>query len=167
MMALDDKDKNRAKFNEDFRKITAAEVKLLTDKQRAVYNEIKDNQNIAAVPKEGFNQLMAGKPTFRLREFDSETYAKIKRPLISPSKKKRDETMAKRRAEANEYKTDLTHPGATKGYGYPTRESDGKQVSGGMKVPKRNPARRPAPKERTGMAHGGKACRGRKANYKA
>ncbi len=66
VMALDDDDKARAKFNKDFRKITAAEVKLLTDKQRAVYGEIKKNQNIAAVPKEGFNQLMAGKPTFRL-----------------------------------------------------------------------------------------------------
>ena len=139
-MALDDDDKARAKFNKDFRKITAAEVKLLTDKQRAVYSEIKKNQNIAAVPKEGFNQLMAGKPTFRLREFDSETYAKIKRPLISPSKKKRDETMANRRAKANQYRTDLKHPGASKGY----------STELGMKVPKRNPARRPAPKESRG-----------------
>lgn len=139
-MALDDDDKARAKFNKNFRNITAAEVKLLTDKQRAVYSEIKENQNIAAVPKSGFNQLMAGKPTFRLREFDSETYAKIKRPLISPSKKKRDETMAKRRAKANQYRTNLDFPGASKGY----------STELGMKVPKRNPARRPAPKESRG-----------------
>ena len=65
--------------------------------------------------------------------------------------------MKKRRAEANKVKTDLTHPGATKGY----------STELGMKVPKRNPARRPAPKERTDMRYGGKACRGRKANYKA
>ena len=69
-------------------------------------------------------------------------------------KDKKEKTMAKRRAKANEYKTDLTHPGATKGY----------STELGMKVPKRNPARRPAPKE---MKYGGKACRGRKANYKA
>ena len=151
-MALDDDDKARAKFNKDFRKITAAEVKKLTDKQKTVYDEIKKNENIAAVPKKGFNQLMAGKPTFRLREFDSETYAKIKRPLISPSREKRDEMMAKRRAEANKFKTNLDFPGASKGY----------STELGMKVPKRNPARRPAPKE--GKAFGG-TVRGRKANY--
>jgi len=139
-MALDDDDKARAKFNKDFRKITAAEVKKLTDKQKAVYDEIIKNENIAAVPKKGFNQLFAGKPTFRLREFDSETYAKIKRPLISPSIKKRDEKMANRRAKANQYRTNLDFPGATKGY----------DTELGMKVPKRNPARRPAPKESRG-----------------
>jgi hypothetical protein len=154
-MSLDKDDKARKKFNAKFRKITKAEVDALTSKQREVYKEIIKNENIAAVPKEGFNPLLAGKPTFRLKEFDSETYAKIKRPLMSPSREKRDETMAKRRAKANQYRTDLKHPGASKGYGFPTRESDGEQVSGGMKVPKRNPARRPAPKEKIDYRVGG------------
>jgi len=139
-MALDDDDKARAKFNKDFRKITAAEVKKLTDKQKAVYDEIKENENIAAVPKKQGNNLFAFTPSVRLREFDSETYAKIKRPLISPSREKRDEMMANRRAKANQFRTDLKHPGATKGY----------DTELGMKVPKRNPARRPAPKESRG-----------------
>lgn len=155
MMALDDDDKARAKFNEGFRKITAAEVKDLTDKQKKVYDKIVENQNIAAVPKDRSRNRLINK-NVRLREFDSETYKKVNQPLMN-IKDKKEKTMAKRRAEANEYKTDLTHPGATKGY----------STELAMKVPKRNPARRPAPKERTGMAHGGKVCRGRKANYKA
>jgi len=155
MAELDEYDKYRAKFNEGFRKITAAEVKDLTDKQKKVYDKIVENQNIAAVPKDRSRNRLINKDV-RLREFDSETYAKVKQPLLN-IKDKKETTMKKRRAEANEYKTDLTHPGATKGY----------DTELGMKVPKRNPARRPAPKERTGMAHGGKACRGRKANYKA
>ena len=68
-MSLDKDDKARKKFNAKFRKITKAEVDALTPKQREVYEEIIKNENIAAVPKEGFNQLMAGKPTFRLKEF--------------------------------------------------------------------------------------------------
>lgn len=126
---------NRKAFNEDFRKITAAEVKKLTDKQKAVYDEIKKNENIAAVPKKGFRQLFAGRPTVRLREFDSETYAKVKQPLVSLSKESKKRRMEKRRAEANQYRTNLDFPGATKGYGYPTR-IDGEQVAGGMRIPK-------------------------------
>ena len=141
--------KNRKAFNEEFRKITAAEVKRLDEKQRAIYNEIKKNQNIAAVPKKGFTQLFAGKPTVKLREFDSETYAKVKQPVASFSRETKKKEMAKRRTEANQFRTDLKHPGASKGYGYPTR-INGEQVAGGMKVPKRNPARRPAPKEPRG-----------------
>lgn len=138
-MALDKEDKARAKFNKGFRKITAAEIKDLTDKQKRVYAKIKENQNIAAVPKDKSRNKLINK-NVRLREFDSETYAKIKRPLISPSRKKRDETMAKRRAKANQYRTNLDFPGASKGY----------STELGMKVPKRNPARRPAPKESRG-----------------
>ena len=48
--------------------------------------------------------------------------------------------MAKRRAKANQYRTNLDFPGASKGY----------STELGMKVPKRNPARRPAPKESRG-----------------
>ena len=39
-MAHDDKEKARAKFKQGFRKITAAEVKDLTDKQKKVYDKI-------------------------------------------------------------------------------------------------------------------------------
>ena len=150
-MALDDEDKARAKFNEKFRKITKAEIDALTPKQRKIYENIVENENIAAVPKDKSRNRLINK-NVRLSEFDSETYSKIKRPLISPSRKKRDETMEKRRAEANKFKTNLDFPGASKGY----------STELGMKVPKRNPARRPAPKE--GKAFGG-TVRGRKANY--
>ena len=143
-MSLDEEDKNRKKFNEGFRKITKAEVDDLTPKQRKIYDKIIENQNIAAVPKDKSRNRLINK-NVRLREFDSETYTKIKRPLISPSREKRDEMMAKRRAEANKFKTDLNHPGATKGY----------STELGMKVPKRNPARRPAPKENLDYRVGG------------
>ena len=143
-MSLDEQDKNRKEFNTKFRKITKAEIDALTPKQREIYENIVANENIAAVPKDKSRNKLINK-NVRLREFDSETYSKIKRPLISSSRKKRDETMAKRRAEANKFKTDLSHPGATKGY----------STELGMKVPKRNPARRPAPKENLDYRVGG------------
>ena len=150
-MALDEYDKNRGKFNKEFRRITAAEVKALNDKQKKIYDKIKENQNIAAVPKGKSRNTLLNK-NIRLREFDSETYIKVKRPLISTSRKKRDETMAKRRAKANQYKTNLDFPGASKGYGYPTRinpdGSAGKPVAGGMRIPKSKPGI--APKETRG-----------------
>ena len=126
---------NRKAFNEDFREITAAEVKKLTDKQKAVYDEIKKNENVAAVPKKQGNNLFAFTPSVRLKEFDSETYEKVKPPLISLSKKSRKREMEKRRAEANQFRTNLDFPGASKGYGYPTR-INGEQVAGGMRIPK-------------------------------
>ena len=149
-MALDENDKNRGKFNKEFRKITAAEVKALNDKQKKVYAKIKENQNIAAVPKGKSRNTLLNK-NIRLREFDSETYAKVKQPLLN-IKNKKETTMAKRRAEANQYKTNLDFPGASKGYGYPTRikadGSAGKPVAGGMRIPKSKPGI--APKETRG-----------------
>ena len=149
-MALDENDKNRGKFNEEFRKITAAEVKALNDKQKKVYAKIKENQNIAAVPKGKSRNTLLNK-NVRLREFDSETYAKVKQPLLN-IKNKKETTMAKRRAKANQYKTNLDFPGASKGYGYPTRinpdGSAGKPVAGGMRIPKSKPGI--APKETRG-----------------
>ena len=149
-MALDENDKNRGKFNEEFRKITAAEVKALNDKQKKVYAKIKENQNIAAVPKGKSRNTLLNK-NIRLREFDSETYAKVKQPLLN-IKNKKETTMAKRRAKANQYKTNLDFPGASKGYGYPTRikadGSAGKPVAGGMRIPKSKPGI--APKETRG-----------------
>jgi hypothetical protein len=149
-MALDENDKNRGKFNKEFRKITAAEVKALTPKQKKIYDKIKENQNIAAVPKGRSRNTLLNK-NVRLREFDSETYAKVKQPLLN-IKNKKETTMAKRRAEANQYKTNLDFPGASKGYGYPTRikadGSAGKPVAGGMRIPKSKPGI--APKETRG-----------------
>ena len=136
-MALDEYDKNRGKFNKEFRKITAAEVKALNDKQKKIYDKIKENQNIAAVPKGKSRNTLLNK-NVRLREFDSETYIKVKRPLISTSREKRDETMAKRRAKANQYKTNLDFPGASKGY----------STELGMRIPKSKPGI--APKETRG-----------------
>ena len=149
-MALDENDKNRGKFNKEFRKITAAEVKALTPKQKKIYDKIKENQNIAAVPKGKSRNTLLNK-NIRLREFDSETYAKVKQPLLN-IKNKKETTMAKRRAEANQYKTNLDFPGASKGYGYPARikadGSAGKPVAGGMRIPKSKPGI--APKETRG-----------------
>jgi|TARA_R110000803_G_scaffold115940_2_gene184599 hypothetical protein len=140
-MALDENDKNRGKFNEDFRKITAAEVKALNDKQKKVYAKIKENQNIAAVPKGKSRNTLLNK-NVRLREFDSETYAKVKQPLLN-IKNKKETTMAKRRAEANQYKTNLDFPGASKGY----------NTELGMRVPKSKPGI--APKETRGRKASG------------
>lgn len=135
-MALDNDDKSRAKFNKKFRKIAVNEVKKLTGKQKKLYDSIKDNQNIAAVPKgKATNTLINNE--VRLREFDSETYKEVKKPLMVSSAKAKAKKMKKRRAEANEFRTDLDSPNATKGY----------STKLNMKIPKRNPARRPAPKE--------------------
>ncbi len=151
-MALDENDKNRGKFNKEFRKITAAEVKALNDKQKKIYAKIIENQNIAAVPKGKSRNTLVNKD-IRLREFDSETYARVKRPFgLAKSRKNLDKAMAKRRAKANQYKTNLDFPGASKGYGYPTRinpdGSAGKPVAGGMRIPKSKPGI--APKETRG-----------------
>ena len=62
-MALDENDKNRGKFNKEFRKITAAEVKALNDKQKKIYAKIIENQNIAAVPKGKSRNTLVNKDT--------------------------------------------------------------------------------------------------------
>jgi len=150
-MALDEYDKFRKKFNDKFRKITKAEVADLNDRQRKLYDEIVANENIAAVPKDS-PRMKGG--SVRLREFDSETFKRVKdNPLYGKIKKKptREEIMARKRAKANEYKTNLDYPGVTKGY----------DTRLGMSVPKPKP--RVAPKER--KASGGMVHRGRKANY--
>ena len=78
--SLDQFDKFREKFNEKFRKITSAEVKKLTDGQKKIYDEIVENENIAAVPKKGKTFSNLGNPV-RLREFDSETYKQVKNKI--------------------------------------------------------------------------------------
>jgi hypothetical protein len=145
MAELDEYDKFRKKFNEGFRKITKSEVDDLSPKQRRIYDAIVDNQNIAAVPK-GKSRNTLINSSVRLREFDSETFKPVKQPVFRSSKK----AMDKRRAEANEYKTDLDFPGASKGY----------NTKLGINVPKPKP--RTAPSE--GKAHGGMVHRGRKAS---
>ena len=152
-MALDEYDKFRKKFNDKFRKITKAEVADLNDRQRKLYDEIVANENIAAVPK-GNSRTKLGNRV-RLREFDSETFKPVKNnPLYGTIKKTgptREEIMSRKRAKANEYKTNVDYPGVTKGY----------DTRLGMSVPKPKP--RVAPKERKAL--GGKVHRGRKANY--
>lgn len=168
---LDEYDKFRKKFNEDFRKITKSEVKELeqsaADGNRKasrllkIYNEIVENENIAAVPKDKSRGSLLNS-SIRLREFDSETYKKVGSVARGPSfvgsaKERRQE----RRAKANEYRTDLSFPGATKGY----------DTELNMAVPTRRPAIAPkedkarrigiAPKE--GKAQGGMIHRGRQA----
>lgn len=148
MAKLDEYDKFRAKFNEGFRKITKAEVEDLSPKQRRIYEGIVDNENIAAVPK-GKSRNNVVNSSVRLREFDSETYKPVKQPVFRSSKK----VMDKRRAKANDYKTDLDFPGASKGY----------NTELGINVPKPRP--RVAPSE--GKAHGGMVHRGRRATGSA
>jgi len=145
MAKLDEYDKFRKKFNEGFRKITKSEVDDLSPKQRRIYDAIVDNQNIAAVPK-GKSRNALINSSVRLREFDSETFKPVKQPVFRSSKRVMDE----RRAEANDYKTDLDFPGASKGY----------NTKLGINVPKPKP--RTAPSER--KAHGGMVHRGRKAS---
>lgn len=112
-MALDEYDKFRKKFNESFRKITKSEVKKLTDKQRKVYEEIVSNENIAAVPKSN-SETISGR--VRLREFDSETFRPVRLKTTISGREKAAGIRQSRRDKANEYKTDLDFPGATKGY---------------------------------------------------
>jgi hypothetical protein len=112
-MAFDEYDKFRKKFNESFRKITKSEVKKLTDKQRKVYEEIVSNENIAAVPKSN-SKTISGR--VRLREFDSETFRPVRLKTIISEREKAAGIRQSRRDKANEYKTDLDFPGATKGY---------------------------------------------------
>ena len=143
-MALDEYDKFRKKFNDKFRKITKAEVADLNDSQRKLYDEIVANENIAAVPKDS-PRMKGG--SVRLREFDSETFKRVKdNPLYGKINKlrTREDIMAKKRAKANEYKTNLDYPGVTKGY----------DTELGMSVPKSKP--RIAPSER--KAHGGRVA---------
>tara|TARA_R100000654_G_scaffold55508_1_gene81844 strand:- start:166 stop:675 length:510 start_codon:yes stop_codon:yes gene_type:complete len=161
---LDEYDEFRKKFNEKFRKITKAEVADLTPGQRKIYNEIVANENIAAVPKSS-SETMGGR--VRLREFDSETFKPVRLRTITSGKDRAAGIRQTRRDKANEYRTNLDFPGATKGYGYPTRinpdGSMGDRVAGGMPVPKPKP--RIAPSER--KAHGGKINRGRSAAVSA
>ena len=146
-MALDEYDKFKKKFNEDFRKITKAEVADLTPAQRKKYDEIVENENIAAVPKSS-SETMGGR--VRLREFDSETFKPVRLRTIISGRDRAAEIRQTRRDKANEYKPNLNFPGASKGY----------STELGMSVPKPKP--RTAPREN--MAHGGKVCRGRKAS---
>jgi hypothetical protein len=149
-MALDQYDKTRKKFNENFRKITKAEVADLTPGQRKIYNEIVANENIAAVPKSS-SETMGGR--VRLREFDSETFKPVRLRTITSGKDRAAGIRQTRRDKANEYKTNLDFPGASKGY----------STELGMSVPKPKP--RTAPREK--LAHGGSACKGRSAQSSA
>ena len=142
-MALDEYDEFRKEFNENFRKITKAEVADLTKAQRKKYDEIVANENIAAVPKGRSRRKILGNRV-RLREFDSETFKPVNLVAISAERRQA------RRDEANEYKTNLDYPGVTKGY----------DTELGMSVPKSKP--RIAPSERRAL--GGKVHRGRKAS---
>ena len=146
---LDEYDEFRKKFNEEFRKITRAEVADLTDAQRKKYDEIVANENIAAVPKKRPRRKFFGNRV-NLREFDSETFKPVNLQVVTGKPAERRQA---RRNEANEYKTNLDFPGASKGY----------STELGMSVPKPKP--RTAPREN--MAHGGKVCRGRKASGSA
>ena len=141
-MALDEYDKFRKKFNTKFRKLTKSEVNNLTKGQRKIYDEIIANQNVAAVPKDN-SETLGGR--VRLREFDSETYKPVRLKTILGGKKGGAKTRQRRRDKANEYKTDVNFPGASKGY----------STKSGMSIPKRNPARRTAAKESTDMRKGG------------
>ena len=141
-MALDEYDKFRKKFNTKFRKLTKSEVNDLTEGQRKIYDEIIANQNVAAVPKDN-SETLGGR--VRLREFDSETYKPVRIKTILGGKTGGAKTRQRRRDKANEYKTNVNFPGASKGY----------STESGMYIPKRNPARRPAPKESTDMRKGG------------
>ena len=154
-----DYDEFRKEFNTKFRKITKAEVKELKESAAdgnrkakrllKIYNEIVENENIAAVPKDKSRGSLLNS-NIRLREFDSETYKKVGSVARGPSlfgsaKEKRQEL----RAKANEYKTDLSFPGATKGY----------DTELNMAIPTRRIGI--APEE--GKAQGGMIHRGRKA----
>ena len=167
---LDEYDEFRKKFNEDFRKITKAEVKELrqsaADGNRKairllkIYNEIVENENIAAVPKDKSRGSLLNS-NIRLREFDSETYKRVGSVTKQSFFKKAKEERQERRAKANEYRTDLSFPGATKGYdtelnmAVPTRRI-------GI-APKEDKARIIGTAPREGKAQGGMIHRGRKA----
>lgn len=141
-MALDEYDKFRKAFNTKFRKLSKSEVNNLTEGQRKIYDEIIANQNIAAVPKDN-PETLGGR--VRLREFDSETYKPVRLRTILGGKKSGAKTRQRRRDKANENKTNLDFPGASKGY----------STELGMYIPKRNPARRTAIKESRDMRKGG------------
>ena len=146
-MALDEYDKFRKKFNDNFRKITKAEVADLTASQRRIYDEIIANENIAAVPKSDAETITK---RMRLREFDSETFKPVRLKTVISGKYKAAKIRQNRRDEANEYKTNVNFPGVTKGY----------DTQLGMSVPKPKP--RITPSERRAL--GGKVHRGRRAS---
>lgn len=146
-MALDEYDKFRKKFNDNFRKITKAEIEGLTASQRRIYDEIIANENIAAVPKSDAKTITK---RMRLREFDSETFKPVRLKTVISGKDKAAKIRQNRRDEANEYKTNVNFPGVTKGY----------DTQLGMSVPKPKP--RITPSERRAL--GGKVHRGRKAS---
>ncbi len=146
-MALDEYDKFRKKFNDNFRKITKAEVADLTASQRRIYDEIIANENIAAVPKSDAETITK---RMRLREFDSETFKPVRLKTVISGKDKAAKIRQNRRDEANEYKTNVNFPGVTKGY----------DTQLGMSVPKPKP--RITPSERRAL--GGKVHRGRRAS---
>ncbi len=89
----------------------------------------------------------------RLREFDSETFKPVRLRTITSGKDRAAGIRQTRRDKANEYKTNLDFPGASKGY----------STELGMSVPKSKP--RTAPREK--LAHGGSACKGRSAQGSA
>jgi 2-oxoglutarate dehydrogenase complex dehydrogenase (E1) component-like enzyme len=109
MSGLDEYDELRAKFNESFRKITQKEVDALTPGQRKIYDEIKSNKNIAAVPK-GKSQNTLLNSNIRLREFDSETYKNVPRSPMDTSKS-RERKRRKAEDKSLAYKTYNTSAG--------------------------------------------------------
>tara|TARA_R110000823_G_scaffold248890_1_gene372398 strand:+ start:13 stop:558 length:546 start_codon:yes stop_codon:yes gene_type:complete len=175
--SLDQFDKLRKNFNENFRRVTQAEIKQLktsvvgggnlsdpttwegkNTKRKNIlkkYLEAVENENIIAVEKGKSHNNLFDK-NIRLREFDSETY----RPVKSFVKRGGVERRQERRSKANRDDTRMTGELSLGGSGY----TKGYDTGLNMPVPTRRP--RAAPKETLQQRNmGGKIHRGRKAIY--
>lgn len=102
---MDEFSNNRKKFNEKFKRITKKDYDSLTDLQKRQYNAIVERKNIPGIYTGGTSII---KVTRRgLAEFDSDTYERLKKPMIKIKEFKEKQNRA---ARFRNYDTNLGFP---------------------------------------------------------
>jgi hypothetical protein len=101
---MDEYSKNRNKFNTKFKRITKKEYDSLTPLQKRQYDAIKERKNIPAIYTGGSGIIKVERG---LAEFDSDTFERVKKPMI---KRKEFNEKQERAAKFRNYDTDLGFP---------------------------------------------------------
>jgi len=101
---MDEYSKNRKEFKENFRRLTAKDYDSLSPRQQKRYDAIKERKNIPAIYTQDSGLLKIDRG---LAEFDSDTFERVKKPMI---KRKEFNEKQERAAKFRNYDTDLGFP---------------------------------------------------------
>ena len=101
---MDEFSKNRKKFNTKFKRLTAEDYESLSPRQKRRFDAIKKRKNIPALYIGGSGIIKVDRG---LTEFDSDTYERVKTPMIN---RKEFKNKQERAAKFKNYDADLGFP---------------------------------------------------------